>query len=132
MQDGTYQVVLSGKIKILDEEKNISSKEMRYAKALRDRDKHTECEAILKKYIDSDDPQVSDELKEEAFYYYLKWGYAWNLPESVHKFAAYYPESKYLAALESFADFAVKPCYTHNVKYKASAADWKPANLSAE
>lgn len=129
MQDGTYQVVLSGKIKILDEEKTISTKEMRYAKSLRDRGKHTECEAILKKYIDSDDPQVSEELKEEAFYYYLKWGYAWNLPESVHKFAAFYPESKYLPSLESFADFAVKPCYAHNVEYKTSAKDWKPADL---
>lgn len=129
VQDGTYQVVLSGKIKILDEEKNISTKEMRYAKSLRDRGKHTECEAILKKYIDLDDPQVSDELKEEAFYYYLKWGYAWNLQESVQKFAAFYPESKYLPGLESFADFAVKPCYTHNLKYQANADDWKPTNL---
>lgn len=129
VQDGTYQVVLSGKIKILDEEKNISNKEMRYAKSLRDRGKHAECEAILKKYIDTADPQVSDELKEEAFYYYLKWGYAWNLRESVQKFAAFYPESKYLPGLESFADFAVKPCYTYNATFRASANDWKPANL---
>ncbi len=129
VQDGTYQVVLSGKIKILDEEKDISTKEMRYAKSLRDRGKHAECEAILKKYIDTSDPQISDELKEEAFYYYLKWGYAWNLQESVQKFAAFYPESKYLPGLKSFADFAVKPCYTYNATYKADAGDWKPANL---
>lgn len=125
VQDGTYQVVLSGKIKLLDEESSISTKEMRYAKSLRDRGKHSECEAILQKYIDSEDPEVSEELKEEAFYYYMKWGYAWSIEESFQKFAAFYPESKYLSNLESFSTFAAKPIYVHDQTYKSSAADWK-------
>jgi hypothetical protein len=125
VQDGTYQVVLSGKIKLLDEESTLSSQEMRYAKSLRESGKDSECSAILKKYMDSEDPAVSAELKEEANYYYMKWGYAWNIQESFQKFAAFYPESKYLPTLESFSTFAAKPIYVHDYTYKSSAADWK-------
>jgi hypothetical protein len=119
VQDGTYQVVLSGKIKILEEEDNISNKEMRYAKSLNDRGKFSECEAILKKYIDSEDKSVAEELKEEAFYYYLKWGYAWDIDEEVNKFTAYYPESKHASNLEAFAAFTVNPLHVHNRIYKS-------------
>jgi hypothetical protein len=129
VQDGTYQVVLSGKIKILDEEENISNKEMRYARSLKDRGKYPECEAILKKYIDSEDQQVAEELKQESFYYYIKWGFAFDLNEEVSKFAAYYPESKYVSGLESFAAFAVKPLYVYNRTFTSTAKDWKTADL---
>ena len=50
--DETYQVVLSGKIKVVKEEK-ISAKELRYAKSLFDRQKFNECQKILEKYINS-------------------------------------------------------------------------------
>ncbi|MEJ2544698.1 MAG: hypothetical protein P8Y99_11580, partial [Calditrichaceae bacterium] len=113
VQDGTFQVVLTGKIKVLEGEEPISNKELRYAKSLRDRGKHAECEAILKKYIDGEDKEASEELKEEAFYYFIKWGYAWDTQESVHKFGAYYPDSKYLS----------------NKTYQSSANDWQPAEL---
>ena len=129
VQDGTYQVVLSGKIKIMEGEEAISTKEIRYAKSLKDSGKHAECEAILQKYIDSDDPAVSAELKEEAFYYFLKWGYAWDIQASVQKFAAYYPDSKYISNLESFAAFASKPLHVHDQTYKSSDKDWQKIEL---
>lgn len=127
VQDGTYQVVLSGKIKVLEGEEEVSAKELRYAKSLRDRGKHAECEQILTKYMDSEDKSVSEELKEESFYSFIKWGYAWKVDESVQKFAAYYPDSKYLSALESFAAFSAKPLYKHDRTYQSTAADWRNA-----
>lgn len=124
VQDGTYQVVLSGKIKITEEEEQISSKELRYAKSLKDRGKHSQCEAILKKYIDNTDKDVSDELKEEAFYFFIKWGYSWNVEESCHKFASYYPQSKHVLKIEQFGKFAAKPLYIHSRKYNPTPKDW--------
>lgn len=129
VQDGTFQVVLTGKIKVLAGEEPVSAKELRYAQSLRDRGKHTECEAILKKYIDGEDKEASEELKEEAFYCFIKWGYAWDTQESVHKFAAYYPDSKYLSRLESFAEFSANTLFKLNKTYQSSANDWQPAEL---
>ena len=129
VQDGTFQVVLTGKIKVLAGEEPVSAKELRYAQSLRDRGKHTECEAILKKYIDGEDKEASEELKEEAFYCFIKWGYAWDTQESVHKFAAYYPDSKYLSRLESFAEFSANTLFKMNKTYQSSANDWQPAEL---
>jgi len=124
VQDGTYQVVLSGKIKIIEEEEKISAKELRYAKSLMDREKYTQCEAILTKYIDSEDKSISEELKEESFYCYIKWGFSPNVEESYHKFAAYFPDSKYLAKIEKFADFSAKPIYEHSKSYSTTSNDW--------
>lgn len=129
VQDGTYQVVLSGKIKVLEADEQVSAKELRYAKSLRDRGKHSECEQILTKYIDSQDQEVSEELKEESFYSFIRWGYAWNVEESVQKFAAYYPNSKYLSKLESFAAFSVKPLYQHDRTYQSAATDWQKTDF---
>ncbi|MBN1406470.1 MAG: hypothetical protein JW956_01700 [Calditrichaceae bacterium] len=129
VQDGTFQVVLTGKIKVLEGEEPISNKELRYAQSLRERGKHAECEQILKKYIDGQNKEASEELKEEALYCFIKWGYAWDTPESVQKFAAYYPDSKYLPALESFADFSANTLYQLNKTYQSSAKDWQPAEL---
>jgi len=132
VQDGTYQVVLSGKIKILEEQENISNKEMRYAKSLNDREKYAECRDILSKYIDSEDKNVGADLKEESFYYYIKWGYSYDIDEDVHKFAAYYPDSKFLTNLESFAAFAVKPVYVHDQTCQSGADRWQPAEFVHE
>jgi hypothetical protein len=109
----------------MEEEEQISAKELRYAKSLSVRGKHSECEKILLKYIDSEDKEVSEELKEEAFYFFIKWGYAWDVVESFHKFAAYYPDSKHLARLEAFAAFAPNPLYQQNGTYKTKAGDWQ-------
>ncbi|MBN2424837.1 MAG: hypothetical protein JXR46_08225 [Calditrichaceae bacterium] len=129
VQDGTYQVVLSGKIKAMAEGEKMSSKEMRYAKSLRDRGKNAECESILIKYIDSKEKDVPEELKEEAFYYFIKWGYAFNLADEVSKFTAYYPESKQAPILESFAAFAVNPLYVHKKTYQSDAGKWQKTEL---
>ncbi len=129
VQDGTYQVVLTGRIKVLTDDESISEKELRYAKSLRDQGKHSKCEEILKKYIDSEDKEVPESLKEDAFYYFIKWGYAFRVKDSYNKFAAYYPQSKYLSTLESFSEFAIKPLYEHNKTYQSSSSDWQPAEL---
>jgi hypothetical protein len=121
--DGTYQVVLNGKIKIIEEEK-ISIKELRYAKSLNDREKFSECSAILKKYIDSEDPEVSEELKEESFYYYIKWGYSFNLAEDVEKYSAFYPDSKRNGKLQQFSEFAQKAMYEHKKEYRPDKKQW--------
>jgi hypothetical protein len=123
MADGTYQVVLTGKVKFVEEEK-ISIKELRYAKSLNDRGKYSECEQILKKYIDSDDESVSEQLKENSFYYYIKWGYSFNTGEDVQKFASYYPDSKYVKKLEHFAGFSKNALYNYNKTIEPGSSDW--------
>lgn len=131
VEDGTYQVVLSGKIKKLDEEK-IMSKELRYAKSLNDRGKSSECKEILIKYIDSKDEKVSEELKEQSHYYLIKWGYARDIAEQYEKFAAYYPESKYLPTLKSFTEFAGKPLYEQGKTYTLTKSQWKKKKFTHE
>ena len=131
VEDGTYQVVLSGKIKKLDDEK-IMSKELRYAKSLNDRGKGSQCKEILYKYIDSKDEKVSEELKEQSHYYLIKWGYARNITEQYEKFAAYYPESKYLTTLKSFSEFAGKPLYKQEKTYKLKKSKWKKKKFTYE
>ncbi len=124
LADGTYQVVLSGKIKKSGEDK-IVNKELRYAKSLNERGKSRECIDILLKYIDSKDEKVSEELKEESHYYLIKWGYARDIQEHYEKFAAYYPQSKYLNTLTSFAAFTAKPLYEHNKNHTLKKSRWK-------
>jgi len=123
VEDGTYQVVLSGKIKKIEED-NISSKELRYAKSLNDRGNARECIDILQKYMDSKDESVSEELKEQSLYYLIKWGYAQNITELYEKFAAYYPQSKYLNTLKSFSEFTAKPLYELDKKYTLKKSKW--------
>jgi hypothetical protein len=121
--DGTFQVVLSGKLKVIEEEK-ISIKELRYAKSLNDRGKFSECKAILEKYIDNKDADVSEELKEESFYYYIKWGYSFNIDESVEKYGAYYPDNEHYKTLQKFAAFARKALYEHKQTYQPDRSQW--------
>jgi hypothetical protein len=121
--DGTFQVVLSGKIKVINEEQ-ISIKELRYAQSLNDRGKFSECKAILEKYIDSKDADVSEELKEESLYYYIKWGYSFNIDEAVEKYGAYYPNSERNSTLEKFAAFARKAVYEHKQTYQPDRSQW--------
>jgi hypothetical protein len=121
--DGTFQVVLSGKIKIIEEEQ-ISIKELRYAQSLNDRGKFSECKAILEKYIDSKDADVSEDLKQESLYYYIKWGYSFNLDENVEKFAAYYPDSEHNSKLQKFAAFAKNPLCRWDQSYQPDTKQW--------
>ena len=124
VQDGTYQVVLTGKIKVLKEDEAISAKELRYAKSLKDRGKYAQCEQILKKYINSDGKDVPEALKEEAFYLYIKWGFSFNPDEDFNKFAAFFPQSRHLSKLENFIRFAVNPVYDHSKTYSPTSEQW--------
>lgn len=121
--DGTYQVVLSGKIKVIKEEQ-ISIKELRYAQSLNDRGKFSECKAILAKYIDGNDAEVPEELRQESLYYYIKWGYCFNINEDVEKFISYYPDSEHGAKLQKFAAFSQTPLYRHNEVYQPDDEQW--------
>ena len=114
VQDGTYQVVLSGKIQVVEGDEHISTKELRYAKSLKDRGKHSQCEAILKKYINDDKGEISEEVREEALYHFIKWGYSWNIEEDYQKFASFYPGSKHLPRLEQFSSFSAKALVTYD------------------
>ena len=109
MQDGTYQVVLSGKVKVVkeeNEEEHISAKELRYAKSMHDKGEHYESSKLLEKYINSEEENVSETLKEEAHYLYIKWGYSFNAVRDADKFAAFYPESDKVKVLSQFAEFS--------------------------
>ena len=127
--DGTYQVVLSGKVKKSSDD-NISNKELRYAKSLHAREKHSQCIDILVKYIDNKENDISEELMEQAFYLFIKWGYARDIVESCAKFEAYYPESKYLSSLRSFSENTVKPLIVYSKEKMASKKDWTKFNTT--
>jgi len=120
--DGTYQVVLTGKIKMVEEEK-ISAKELRYAKSLKDRGKWSECKKILLKYIEGKE-EVSEEIQEEALYLYIKWGFSFNVQEECEKFVAFYPESDKVSKIMSFNEFASKPVLSFNKEYVTDSAKW--------
>ena len=69
--DGTYQVVLSGKVIVVEEEEQISAKELRFAKSLYENGDYSKSRSLLEKYIDSEDINVSEALKEESLYLYI-------------------------------------------------------------
>jgi len=129
--DGTYQVVLSGKIKTKEDEV-ISVKELRYAKSLNDRGEYAKCRAILENYIDSKDEKTPEEIKEQAQYCYLRWGYAFNPVEEFEKFTAYYPNSNYAGALKGFLDFAQKPLCSHAHRYSVHYSQWRKQTVVKE
>jgi hypothetical protein len=122
--DGTYQVVLSGKIKTKEDEV-ISSKELRYAKTLRDRGKNRQCIDILEGYIDSKDEKVPEEIKEEAYFYLIKWGFAFRYQDAYDRFSSYYPQSKHLEILKSFLPYAQKPVCSLSKNSTVNFTQWK-------
>lgn len=128
--DGTYQVVLSGKIQIIAEDEPISAKELRYAKALRQDGKHSACSSLLKKYIDNKDKDVPETVQEEALYLYIKWGYAWNPEDSIRKFSAYYPDSKYGPRLSKFGEFISQPITKYDRTFSHTAKEWQEASFT--
>ncbi len=127
VQDGTYQVVLSGKIKAVKEEQ-ISAKELRYAKVLFDKGEHSKSRKILEKYINSDDSEVAESLKEESFYLFIKWGYAFNVQQDCDKFTAFYPESNKATKITGFGKFSAKPLLKFSEKIEISNNDWIEGN----
>jgi hypothetical protein len=129
--DGTYQVVLSGKIKTMEDEA-ISVKDIRYAKSLYERGKYSKSAGILKRYIDTTDEKVSDAAKEEAFYYFIRWGYPLNPRESFEMFSSYYPESKHIDALDTFLKFVEKPLLTVDTTIPLKGDGWKKGSFKKD
>jgi len=127
--DGTYQVVLSGKIKAIKEDEKISAKELRYAKVLYDKGDNSQARKILEKYKDSDDPEIAETLKEESHYLYIKWGYAFNIEQECDKFAAFYPESKKAEKITSFGKFSTTALLKFSEKIEVSDNDWVEGEL---
>ncbi|MCK5034111.1 MAG: hypothetical protein KAS18_10770, partial [Calditrichia bacterium] len=121
--DGTYQVVLTGKIKTVVEEK-ISAKELRYAKSLYDRKKYSECKQILEKYINNKDNNAPEALQEESLYLYIKWGFSFNAQEDCEKYAAFYPDSPKVAKLLKYGEFSAKPIIKYSKDFAADHTKW--------
>lgn len=96
LTDGTYQVVLIGKVKTIEE--GIDTKELRYGKSLIERDKRHEAKKIIDNIIKN---SKSDDAIAEALYFSVIWGFAGNDRETLEKLKAYYPKFKRLNHLES-------------------------------
>ena len=129
--DGTYQVVLTGKVKTREDEV-ISTKELRYAKAMNDKKVYAKCREILESYLDSKDESIPEATKEQAHYYYIRWGYARNPEAELDKFASYYPQSKYNDILKSFVQFAQKPLCSLSKSLSVDFSQWKKAAVSVD
>lgn len=95
-KDGTYLIVLTGKVKTADD--SIASKELRYAKSLMDRGMTANAKDILEKVIQSG---KVDNNVAEALYYSVVWGFADNDGETYERLKAYYPDSRYVPLTEA-------------------------------
>ena len=96
-QDGTYQVVLSGKVKPYKE--GIENKELRYAKSLIDKGERSKVRNIITNIIES---SKNDNAVAEALYYQVVWKFASDEKDTYSKLKAYYPNSKYVNLLDKF------------------------------
>ena len=94
--DGTYQVVLVGKVKTVSE--GIDSKELRYAKSLMDRGESSKARKIIADIIKN---SKDDNVVAEAMYCLVLWKFASDVKDTFEKLKAYYPDSKYISRLES-------------------------------
>lgn len=94
--DGTYLVVLMGKVKSIVE--NIDNRELRYAKSLVDRGKNDEAQKIVFNLINT---SKEDNIVAEAMYLSVIWKFASNEREMLEKLKAYYPDYKKNNYLES-------------------------------
>ena len=92
--DGTYQVVLVGKVKTVSE--GIDSKELRYAKSLMDRGEKAKAKRIITDIIEN---SKDDNAVTEAMYCQVVWKFAADEEETFEKLKAYFPNSKYTRRL---------------------------------
>jgi hypothetical protein len=93
--DGTYQIVLIGKVKTISE--GIDSKELRYAKSLMERGEKYKAEEIVDNIIQN---SKDDNAIAEAMYCQVLWNFASDEKDTFEKLKAYYPNSKYVSRLE--------------------------------
>ena len=94
--DGTYQVVLIGKVKTVSE--GIDSKELRYAKSLMDRGESSKARKIIADIIEN---SKDDNVVAEAMYCQVLWKFVSDERDAFEKLKAYYPNSKYVSRLEN-------------------------------
>ena len=94
--DGTYQVVLVGKVKGVEEA--IETKDLRYAENLIKRGEKSKAGKIVGDIIMN---SKNDSAVAEALYYSVLWSLADNERETLEKLKAYYPGFKNLERLET-------------------------------
>ncbi len=97
--DGTYQVVLIGKVKTVSE--GIDSKELRYAKRLMDRGEKAKAKRIITDIIEN---SKDNNAVAEAMYCQVLWKFASDQRDTFEKLKAYYPNSKYVSRLKTLLD----------------------------
>ncbi len=93
--DGTYQIVLIGKITTAEE--GIDSKELRYAKTLIERGEVPKARKIIADIINN---SKNDDVVAEAMYCQVLWRLSSNDVDTFERLKAYYPNSKYVNLLE--------------------------------
>lgn len=94
--DGTYQVVLIGKVKITSE--GLDSKELRYAQNLMERGEDAKARKIITDIINN---SKDDNAVAEAMYCEVLWKLTSDERDSFEKIKAYYPNSKYIGPLKT-------------------------------
>jgi hypothetical protein len=94
--DGTYQIVLVGKVKTVAE--GVDTKELRYAKSVMERGDKSKAKNIINNIIKN---SKDDNAVAEAMYYQILWRFASNEIDTFEKLKAYYPNSKYVSRLET-------------------------------
>ncbi len=94
--DGTYQIVLVGKVKTVSE--GIDSKELRYAKSLVERGEKSKARRIMTDILNN---SKDDNVVAEAMYCSVLWQFASDEIDTLQKLKAYYPNSKYVSRLKA-------------------------------
>lgn len=118
--DGTYQIVLIGKVKTVSE--GIDSKELRYAKSLMDRGEKAKAKKIITDIIENSE---DNNAVAEAMYYQVKWNFSSNERDTIEKLKAYYPNSKYVSRIENFfAKMDAEIVSAGGVYDKTSGIEW--------
>lgn len=97
--DGTYLVILIGKVKTVSE--SLDSKELRYAKSLFERGQKTEAKHIINDIVKAN---KDDKAVAEAMYCKVLWKFSSNTLDTYEKLKTYYPKSKYVGKLKSLLD----------------------------
>ena len=96
-QDGTYLVILIGKVKTISE--GIDSKELRYAKSLINMGRRKKARRIINNIIKS---SKDDNTVAEAMYCQVIWGFSKDPIDTFERLKAYYPDSIHTKKLKAY------------------------------
>ena len=116
--DGSYQIVLVGKVKTKTE--SIENKQLRYAANLIKKGKKNKAHEIVNKIIDT---STDDKSVAETLFCKVAWGFTYDVEddkEILEKLRSFYPDSKYVALLESYLNIKSNNNKKHNIYYKVS------------